>query len=89
MRVEFGSVEWEELQSPWSGGGEVLIEVQGVRIALVGEERKFQVGREEGEVLLVWDVPGGMERSDDVLCVVNDEAGRCVRWERAVKVTVH
>ncbi|KAK0614520.1 hypothetical protein B0T14DRAFT_309967 [Immersiella caudata] len=126
VRLEFGGVEWEELQSPWSGGGEVLTEVQGGRIALVGQGREFNVGWGEGEAMLVWDVLGETERLN-VLCVVlgrqrgvvKVEArcyvllvtlgggmsrdgtrlyervgagylpGRCVHWERSVKVTIH
>ncbi|SPQ24631.1 1c852c8e-3c27-4064-b4f6-a4ad5c015261 [Thermothielavioides terrestris] len=68
---EFGSVEWEEMQSPWSGRHSPLLsEGQGGNIALVAKARQYDPFKAKPEdTKLVFDSPGLSEQGE-TLCVV-------------------
>ncbi|KAK0613670.1 hypothetical protein B0T14DRAFT_499110 [Immersiella caudata] len=70
----FNGVDWEELQSPWSGYGKgdegIRTEVQGGNIALVAEAREYDPGKgSTDDSLLAFDKPNGLS-SPKTLCVI-------------------
>ena len=75
---EFGTVGWEEMQSPWFGGLQpALSEGQGGNIALMAQAREYDpLKAKPGEDQeLVFDTPGLSEQPETLCVVLGKEAG--------------
>lgn len=72
LELEFDGVDWEDLQSPWTGQGGLAARTmdRGGNIALGATVRDFDLGKaSEGEGVLIFDTPGSSEKLE-LQCVV-------------------
>ncbi|KAF2011920.1 hypothetical protein BU24DRAFT_266342 [Aaosphaeria arxii CBS 175.79] len=69
LDIGFGTLDWEDIQSPWSRGGGQSIEGPPV---LVAKARVYDPGAaNESEGALVWDTPkSSLSQLSETLCVV-------------------